>query len=335
MKREIKVFFFYILGILGGVIAGVILMPYLFMALKHDLKRQYYLKKAITEQEYPLPEIALLGNSIMMTIDGHYLSQRISGNPVVWNFASTAQSPLESLLMFESLPPTVHRVILGISPDVLNRKIYIDYNKFIAYRLFDYKVTPAITKIVDELHDEKLSEVLSTPAYQLSFDSRWLVSASINTTVRDIIREDVDLEKGMQDLFHPFVYLTSIDQQKILREIQVKHKPRESFHIEESTQLFFKKFNQLAKSKDIELSIIILPEHPLLSNITQENFYNNLIGEVENLKNTTAIPTYNCYNLLKSEHFVDASHPNATGAKIIVDNIVNKLNVDRYAISDY
>lgn len=319
------------IALFAGGLLGFYLLPQLFYIFPNDMARVKNIYRAIHADELSQPEIVVLGNSVVMNgIDGHLLSSRLSGEPVVWNLSSPGQNLLESGLILDQIENQMQAVVLGILPGLLTEpQINIPKNKLIAYEIYGYELSSETSTMFSSVVDNETDELLHQPWWRTVLQSRWIVRAFIDNGIRTALRSDLTLERAQTDLFFPVAYTKKISadaKKSLIARLHVERSSADGNLSLENWELLEYYWAQLNK-RGIKLYILVLPDHPNQRLLSDAGYYENLEEDLANLiEGKENFQILNLHDLLQQDDFIDHVHTYQTGAAKLTEALSNELN---------
>jgi len=313
-----------------GILLGFYLLPRLYYILPNDMARVKNIFEAIHHGESPLPEIVVLGNSVVMNgIDGRQMNSILPGNPPVWNLSGPGQNLLESGLILDEIDFPVRAVVLGILPGLLTEpQVNIPQNKLIAYKIYGYQPSTETLAAFSRIVDKDTENLLHQSWWRTVIQSRWIVRSFIDNGLRSALRSDLTLERAQSDLFFPVAYtekISSAAQKSLMERLHVKRGQMDGYLSIENQQLLEYYWAQL-NDQDIEFYVLVLPEHPNQIQLTHADYYKNLEQDLDQLdQEKMGFHVINLYDLLQEDDFIDHVHTYETGAIKLTEALVNKL----------
>jgi len=317
-----------VLSVLLGGALGTLFLAFTFSRVDSDLQRSRMILESLRTTSSERPEIVILGNSVAMNgIDGRRLSAALSGHPVVWNLSSVGQTPAEMLFILDELPESVRSVIVSVLPStVIQSPMEVPRNKMVAYFMYGFRPTEETRQVLVENLIGRESEIVNMPQWRRAVESRWMTRAWIDTFVRGLLREDLQLDRANTDLYFPRSYSGSLPRatrQRMLRLHVARDVGQGNLSPNVGAVLERILENQSRLGRDALL--LVLPEHPHQRSITEPGFYDFLDRDLKSLAQREAADYLDLRSLLPETNFYDHIHTDELGAEILTDALSDFL----------
>ena len=305
-----------------GALAGIAAMTVIFPLAPTELSRTTVLLHALRERN-DKPSMVVVGNSVVMNgID----ARRLSSRGTVWNLGSTGQELAESLLLVDALPPSVHTVVIGISPEEMGLdQTSMPRNKYVGYVMSGYSPSPDVIAIAQRLHDKTLYKLLRTNRIQVITWSRWVVRAMADLIVRTSLRKDLDLERARTDLYFPAPYLKAVSAPTLAHLLTINYTNfRTRFVPHPDPVAMLKGINGMMAARGKHVVFLALPEHPRRQAMSTPRFYADFEQWVRTAR-AEGLDIIDLHNALGASDFIDHIHPGGAGTVRLTQLLDDKL----------
>lgn len=313
--KELKNLKLLILLLIGAFVA-LVSVPFLFRFFPSDFKRTELI---LDKLEFGNANLVSFGNSISMSaLDTRVIEKNTFIRPA-YNFSSTGQGLRESALFYQNLPSEIRYVIQFISIDELIELQSLKKPTIRSFILCGYN----IESITSTFLQSETNIYFKKPKFKIYLDSRNILTDFINTKVRQLVREDLQLDKIDKELYYPNPYTKRINPKAYNKNIE-RFNPKQQqikFSPDKNTISLIRKLDSyLRKKSSIEFVLALSPINPDLYNYSGK--YKKEIFEVLS-KNLKEIKIIDLTQILDDKHFVDHFHVSPSGAKIISNYITN------------
>lgn len=315
-----------------GVVFAYLILPGIVRSIPNEQDRLKLIRESFNNPKIPQPEIVIVGPSYAMSLDGRKLSQLLLHQPIIWNLTTPGQLLIETFIILENAPANIKKVILTMPGSVLMRGANLtNKEKLVMYKMYDYTVSPKVLNSIKQLENSKKTfDFFTQPDWQSTLQSRWAIQNSINSLMTYWGRDDLDYKQLRENIFLPFPFKKNKELktiQKTVRKRKQKKYITESFRpLEDSMKLMDDIRNSL-KEKNIELMLVIVPEHPFEVEARGKAYYLELEKWIAKMRAEKQYKIFNYNRLVTSpDYFVDRMHTNLAGAEIIINQLARDLN---------
>lgn len=317
-----------VFSLLLGIIAGIVAIPVLFGILPSDTSRARTILKTIRVKEGTTSNACFLGSSIVM----NGINTRLLSSPklTVLNFSSPGQKLMESSLILSQTSDNFHTIIVGASSTSLcTTETDIPDHKITSYMMYGYAMPKSYLELAQSIQADTLLEAARNPYLKNVIHGRWIVKDGLNVWVRNLLRKDLDLERSRKDMFYPSPYTTKVGSEAL--QLLLERYCSDSRQASESTitlesKLMLEYMAGQATKRGGRLILVILPEHPVIRQATEPEYYSHFQEQLRQLQENLPLETINCIDLLTREHFIDHIHPDYAGAQLLTAEVAKHLN---------
>lgn len=317
--KNILIFF---VPLVIGALFSLFLIPILHNKLGSDFIRTKLILNTLAKGE-PAPDILLFGNSILMNgIDANLLMEFEKG-ALSYNFSSTGQKVMESVLYYPLIHQKTKKVIQFISVDELENYDMLFYDHRLARNFYMYGYR--INSTVSELLPDTMLTYFNKHKYKVWSDFRSLIPNYINLSARKFLRKDLSLEKLSTELFYPCTYTKKLDNEKYGRLIQSNNPSQLKTDFAPDVQVvkFLNAIKDYFDKRGIEFYVAIHPINPDLTGYTDA--YKAAVNKNILELNEEGLNVISLINSLGSSHFVDYQHPSKEGAIILTQKLASEI----------
>ena len=321
-------FFIAITSIIIGCGIALLLCPLAFFYLPNSNKRFLHIKKYFHDKPKQNVDVIFLGNSIVMNgVDAKYYSKLCT--QTAFNLSTPGQSFFESLFVIENVT-TPKKVVLGCTPQSLVSELKnIPPNNINSLFMFDYQLSDTAVSIIEKCQGEKTLKFYHQSFFQHNIYSRWIIFSGVNTFFRSLLRKDLQLKNAQCDMFYPRPYVKKISPRALLHIQKRRGVKRNHFAANPNRIQFLQAFSAYLREKNIDFTLIILPEHPYIKNHTPADFYQNMQRFLDHTHKKLDFTVHNFYDILNKSMFIDHIHPSQQGAKKLTEVLAKKLSLDK------
>ena len=309
---------------LGSFFASVIAI-YWFPTIPSDFSRS---KRLLTfvEKELPQNSTLVFGNSIGMDgFDGKLFSY-LSCVKNTYNLCSPGQNQLESLLLISSLNKSPKYVVHFFNSFELANQDYLSGNILNNYILAGYQPSHFVKETFLITANATNFQKTKQTKFQTAFYNRWLLTNYINVNFRNLLRNDLKLEKLTIELYYPRNYTTRLNDQQLQALIKQNNPTKALYNlkIDAIKREIIKRTAAYLKEKKTRYRVVFTPLNPELSNF--KTGYHASIDSFCNHSKIANVRFVNFSHLLTKDQFVDHLHPSENGAIQITSDLAKKLN---------
>jgi hypothetical protein len=307
-----------------GVATGPLSVP-LLRRIPNDLQRTRAILGGLKSHN---PAVVVFGDSVIMNgIDAGAISSQLPGSPEVLNLSSTGQTLAESYLYYQELPQSVRAVVQAVRvPYLFSRDSDSELRSNVAdtFLLYGYRPSVHTLEFLARQYGRKYSQQLEASSAALAFRSRWLIRQWLDTTMRRVMRKDLNLAHAMEDLSYPAPYRGKLSDETIALRLRAYEK---SHVLVGDTLVEDKLRNVLETKRDCEqrgfqFVLLITPVHPALAQpAATRNLENSLKSGVLGRPREVL----NASDLLTRDQFYDEEHPTSVGARILTATVAKAL----------
>lgn len=314
-------------SLLAGVATALAVMPTLFRHTQTDISRVGVILGVLGEST-ERPQLAVLGDSVAMSgIDARRLGEKLPGDPLAWNLASTGQSLVESALLTQALGDGVEVVVYVARPRGRSKAPPLLPQKSNAYYLYGFRPDDDTRSLLASVYGDGLTALLSKGAIRQAFEGRWAVRQLLDTQMRMWLRSDLALASAEKDLFHPQRYTKNVDPEvlaPVLAEMRAAHE-REAPEVAARDRELLGLLAGERAQRGGSTVVLIPPIHPALL-AGERDAYARAVQQVEEVFEGNAHAwVVDASALLREEHFIDPLHPNDAGAALLSDFVGERL----------
>lgn len=303
-------------------------MPYVYDAADHELVRSRNLFEALTTDESKGLDLVVLGNSIVMNgIDTQVLEDEVSGVDKAWNLASTAQGMLEAALIINEVPPSVQEYVFGLTYTELTKSTHqLSSSKYTAYYMYGYRPTPHSVWVANTAAGEKGAGLFGAGRFRSTIASRWIVTSYIDTAVRTLLRDDLEIDRAMIDLHRPAPYTQQVSASVL--EGQLRDMPDRSpadAVVSDASWELLAYLSDHVRERGAHMTLVILPEHPERLTRTDSGYIGRMETQLSDWARPRGIDVLFEQNLVPTEYFIDSQHTDSLGARLLTQALADHL----------
>ena len=307
--------FLLIASLLLGVAIALSVAPLVFRLAPTDLTRIGAILDALNSPPED-PDYVIFGNSVAREgLDTRTISRQIPGEPVGFNFGSPAQTLVEASLYFQELPDSVNTVILGMSPLRLKAKTTVPDQKYNAFYMYGYRPTDSTIASLEKAYKNQL-EFMEKSAFEQRFQSRWAARQMLDTTVRMILRKDLELESATYELYFPSAYAAPFSEAKFQIHLRTFYgeEPLE-FGYEEQPVIQLKEMIRMVEDGGRRFVLLLYPINPRAYSRLNDGFIDDANNYFARFADEQNIKLINAIEWLPADMFIDAVHTSVPGAQ--------------------
>lgn len=309
--------FWFAAAVLAGAAAALALTEPLYRLLPNDMKRISVLLDALGD-ESEKPEILLFGNSVSMAgADMRQISSALPGQPTAWNFASTGQSPLESYLHFQNIPPETRLVISVFGIETIANEAPLDSQKYNAFYMLGYRPDDRTRAKMAELLGPDTATLFTKSGLQQRFESRWVIRQLLDWLARGSLRDDLQLDRSTYDLFFPSTGAERLPERLFARDLRLRFQPTTGLYRPNPGKVAL--LGEMAarlRSQGTELVLVLMPQHPAMCESQTPGYCPGAESFYEEFAESNDLPILNAMNVVPEPLYTDGVHPSEAGAKI-------------------
>ncbi|MDP6980182.1 MAG: SGNH/GDSL hydrolase family protein [Myxococcota bacterium] len=325
MNREaITHFFIPVLGVLIGVFLGLQFIHGVFVRVQHPMTRDRIMLEALASDE-TAPQLAIFGNSIAMCgVDAKRLGDSLHRTAL--NLATGARNPMESLFYYKDLHDNIEVVIQFAMPSDLNIEPQMNADRYDAFRIYGYELDAQTEKILRSAFQERAGSYLDRSALKREFGARWALRSSIDEGVRDLLRNDLSVQRSIYDLYYPCPYTKRVPEPAMKRDLASRRErsARQTAANPQAAEIL-RAMTQRTREQGRRLLFVIPPAHPEIRN-NEGAVPTRLLAEfLTELAEQPGVELLNTFDLLEADEFVDAVHPTAAGAERLTALLTARL----------
>lgn len=316
-----------LLVVAGGALAHYWMSP-VFRVCPNSMKRAQVILNSIHSPDEEKPEICIFGNSTVMSgIDAKVVSRNLPGEPLAWNLSSSGQAALESFLYYQELPESTKVVVQCICAYDFEGLQKIEEQKYNAIFLYGLRPDQYTLDLVDRYAHSTAGRFLHESEIVQQFAGRWALRSAVDTSVRSLIRKDLDLSNKMNDLYFPASGARKIPPDKLeaLLKRSLSQRHGTGFHCSEKSKEFLLGMKESCESRGIRYVLVILPYHPRYLRHLGPEFIREFAAFVDELRAEHNFEIVNCLELLDEKAFCDHCHLVQSGAEILTDKVSTEL----------
>ena len=303
-----------------GVVIAFRLVPETVRQGTFQRSRYLAIYEGLHSKKNVLPQAVIFGNSTAMVLDASQLRDEIPGRPVIWNLATTGQSLLEAFLLYEALPESVKEVTWCITSQKLEDELALHHQKYAVARLLGFEFSSAALKALKPTLPSQTIGHIYTPLWKLRIESRSTFISAVNDWVTQLARKDLDLEKSINDLFHPSPYSIKVDESVLRYQLKRHYVPEQKYRVNIDALNVIKTLHQLTRKDGINLTVVLMPINPKVLALMATDFEGNLLAAIRELRKE-GINVMELHKLVESENFIDHIHVDEFGAALIVKRL--------------
>ena len=310
-----------------GSITGVIAMPKVFRAIPSDRSRVRVILDALHSTSEP--KIVVFGDSVTMGgIDGHLVSAKLTGHPLVWNLSSGAQSPAESYLYYSELPESVRTIVQIVSPQTLEIESSFSADVFNAFYMNGYRPSAPIVEGLRAAYGREIDGIMSVSPLAQGLAARWSIRQALDTEARRRLRPDLTLDRATNDLYFPAAYTTRLPSDKLAANLAPYYRPRgeAGLRISPQIQRLLLEMAGFAAESGRQFLLVFPPLNPVLQRYLGDSFMSALSTFADDHPLMRGVEVLDASRLLPDEaSFVDSLHFLPEAANIFSESVAAKL----------
>ena len=302
-------------------------MPMIFEAITTDLSRFQTIQGSL-RSESRAPELVVFGSSILMSgIDGRQLSEQLPNVERAYNLSSTGQSLVESYLLQRNLPPNVKTVVQMASAKDLSSTKTIESIKYNALSMYGFRPDKRTRQELGALFGKPMTELLERSETRLRFQSRWAVRQFIDSSLRQILRKDLEIGRAISDVYHPTPYTQHFDSQKVERLLHtwIESWPRPKLELVPEKRRLIELMAERLRERGREFVILQPPMHPAVLEALQPGYMAPMDAFLRGIEGKPGVRVIRAAELLNDGEFFDHIHPDDTGARRLTALVAQEL----------
>lgn len=327
-----KIALITILSLLAGVMCAALLAGPLIQRLPHDLMRTETILSALGDARRK-PDGVIFGNSVAMNgVDGRIIGEALSGDAEFYNLSSTGQTLPESYLYYQEIPESVETIVQVVTPLKLEEEEHIHESVYNTFYLYGYRPEAETVEVLSEIMGEPEATLFRRSMLWHRLQSRWVLRQWIDTSVRGLIRTDLELGRGVHDLYYPAPYETRLPEEKIDRILERAKTPRnwEGLKIPEKNLRIMKAM--VRKSDELgvrDFYFLFAPLHPELQEHYGDRYLEEIRRFIRELDLGPNVHAIDMVSLLGEKEYIDHAHPTAAGARKISELLAAEMRKHR------
>lgn len=304
----------FIGAILAGVAVAILIAPLLFRIVPSDLTRIQVLLDALRSDEYA-PEFIVLGSSVARDgLDARIISEELPGQPPGFNFGSPGQGMTEALMLAQEMPESVNTVVQVLGSMALKGVTMIDENKYNAYYMYGLRLNENVAHRLRTIYGEKAA-ILDDGYLDHAFRSRWAVRQLLDTTMRRLLREDLNLDRSTYDLYFPSSMGAPVSEQQLVIQLRNAYGRRETpFTASKQHMAQLAELAKRTKQAGRRFVLVLAPINPRALPLLTEDFTDTANQFFSEFAATHDFLLIDAQSALSADLFVDALHPSVEGA---------------------
>ncbi len=319
-------------AILFGVGLALTLSGWIFEKAPSDLRRTSVLLEALADPSIQ-PSYVVLGNSVVMSgIDTRLLSERIPGNPLGLNLATTGQNPVDSYLYYQNLPDDLQLVVQFTLPRFAANRDSIEPQKFNAMYMYGYRPDPTTQIRLGDIFGDETLAILQRSELRQRFESRWAIQQTADNFVRSLVRKDLKFETYTFDLYFPNSGAKRIPESQMERALNMRYNvSAHGYPYTAEKSAFFVEAARRVKDSGKDFALVISPLHPSVHQRSGEQWYSEVREFFYGLSRNGNFAVIDAMDAVPEEHFVDALHLSEAGAKVLTEFVakeIRRLNLE-------
>lgn len=293
--------------------------------IPNDLSRIRVILNALHDSQRP-PDYVLFGDSVAMNgVDARVLRAAIPGNPHVVNASSSNQGLAESFLYYQEVPPSVRTIIQMIrvptfftdSPNSSGavRTQSFSRNVFNAFYVYGYRCQERTQAVLRSAFAPELAEWCSESWAGQVFRSRWIARQWVDTSLRSLLRPDLDTARGLSDLYYPSPYTRRLDPWKF--DLQLRRylsKLSSAITLSPGQLAALLAARAEATRGHHRFVIVMAPIHPAVQAYLGPDFFRQLESSIEDGKFGPTADVIDCTRVGDAADYFDEQHPGPEGA---------------------
>jgi hypothetical protein len=305
----------YIACVLLGVGAAYALAPTIFRSTPSDVTRIEVLLDALSSQDVA-PEYIVFGNSVARDgIDTHVVSAALPGEPVGFNFGSGGQSLAESSLFYQELPDSVETVIQLVHPDNMATADMVNQQKFNAFFMYGFRAEEATKERLRAIHGAR-ADILDASAFQHTFHSRWALRQILDSSLRRVLRTDMELDREVYELYFPNALETPMSPDRIGTYLEGVYGNQKLPFVAQPRQVAqLRALVAAARDGGRNIFLFAPPLNPLYLPYRSDGYKEDARAFLSTFAAEEGVELIDLTDALPARQFVDALHPSAEGAR--------------------
>ena len=307
-----------VVWVLVGTVLGVGLTRWT-KRLPNDLERTGTILRALRDPGAH-PGVVFFGDSVIMSgIDARIVQTQAHTSAPVWNLASTGQTLAESILYYQELPASVSTVVQAVRlPRLVAERDLPPLNAHVGntFNINGYRPDQDTQRLLTDAFGEPLLKPLLAGPFGAAFESRWLIRQFIDTSLRKVVRTDLDAERGLRDFSYPQAFTRPLEPEKLRGQIE-QNRALEACGACAFRDDYVEAIRALHMACEREgrrLIILISPVHPALRDM-YTGLYPLLREAIETGTFGRSVDVADGTRLLLTDEFFDFQHPTPQGAK--------------------
>ncbi|WP_159038508.1 SGNH/GDSL hydrolase family protein [Brumimicrobium mesophilum] len=314
MKNLILQIGYIVLGLIISYFITTLIIP----IVTDDTKRLTLINKWSNDDDL-IPEIVIFGDSKAMTgIDGYLISKKFN-NASVASFTSLGQSLSESALFYPKLKEGTKVVIQCLDVNKISKSLKLNNKKASRLILTGFEYDPNDSSLLSE----KAQNTISANKLLATYNSKSFLKQGIHTYLRTILEPNA-LSENIYDLTYPYLYnyerAPQKEYDKFLRNYS-NRKIKDTLKINKEVIEKLILASQYFRSKNVEFVIVFMPFSPIGFDYLPKDYSK----KIKEFQKEIGVKVLDYTNLLQDEYFVDPTHPNRAGAKIITEKMVHAI----------
>jgi len=313
---------FFLTPLFAGVAFAILLTSPLFRISGISGRQETIVHALQQELLYGI----MLGNSrVMNGVDTTVLEKTLSANGHFYNLSSGGQTGLESILIMDNLNKPVSHIGLGLSFGMTPEedKIDVPENVLSKYHLSGFVFSEKVFLLAQKTNGASFISFYGKTSFERTLASRWFFSAAVNDLFRRWLRPDLELEKGMHDLFHPSPYTTKLSEEKTAILIKRNYSSRPAFYFYDSQKELLRHFKAENEKTGRFYFVVIMPVNPKVMENADRASLSSCVEQTKELLGEKQV--LDLSGTLSHELFIDDCHPTRTGAQHISRRIAEYL----------
>lgn len=310
-----------LLGSVAGLVLTVAILPTVARTLPNATSRIGAIGEVLDAESSA--DIVVVGNSVVMGgIDVSDLTSDSSRHRTGWNLSSPGQDLLESFFIVDQLPEGVETLVLPVEVrHIVDEPYSISSSKIYAYQLYGYEHSDLVSDAVNAVADADTNRVFAESWLKKRLGSRFAIRTGIDTVAVELIT-GTDVSEGDDNVDFPRPYENRLSDAGLAARLERNHVER----LTTPTSLpdpfvnLLDTYAEWARQHEVDVLLVVLPEHPNQQRLSPENFHADLTGLLETATSDRGFELLAAAELFDDPaFFVDHVHIHTSGAAVLTE----------------
>lgn len=253
----------------------------------------------------------------VMGIDAKIVKDDLHLSENVYNLSTFSQDIYLSSYFYGLIEDNTSLVIQCTSPAFFDKpeSHQISVNKAIPMFLSGYRIDEDSKRLIGDCND-----FLEQPEFESYFESREYFKNYITSTIRPLFDNEVYNESAVLDTRFPHIYTSDRSPNYPVQKTGCDKYVGDKKPIPQLN--FLKKTKQYFEKMDVEYILVMMPINP--DDCSHHARESEKLASI--IRRETGIKVVNLTTLLEAKYFYDAVHANKAGAKIISNEIAERIS---------